>query len=576
MKTMGNEDVARIFDEVADLLEIEDASPFRVRAYRTAAGTLRGLGREAREMLARDEKLTDLPGIGKDLAGKIEEIIRRGHLRILDDLHAEIPASLELLLRIPGLGPKRVKALYTHLGIEDLDALRRAAQAGEIRRLPGFGEKTEQRILQSVMAQREKKTRIQRDAAAPQARALVKFMRDLPNVREAVVAGSYRRGRISVGDLDLLVAADESSRVLERFAAYPAILQQTAQGPTRASALLDDGMQVDLRVVAPESFGAALHYFTGSKAHNIQVRRLGQQHGLKINEYGVFQGAERIAGTTEESVFASVGLPFIPPELREDHGEIEAGLEGRLPVLIERSDLRGDLHSHTLYSDGNADLHAMALAAQKQGLEYLAITDHSHRLSPAHGPDESKLRAQMDAVDRLNGELKGITLLKGIEVDILADGRLDLPDNVLAKLDLVVASVHTDVQLSRRRQTERLLRALDHRYLSILGHPGGRFYPEREGYAVDLDRVIRRAQERHCFVELNSQPKRLDLSDIYCRVAREAGVLVSIASDSHHPKDFDHLELGITQGRRGWLRREDVLNTRSLLDVKKLLRSTFL
>jgi DNA polymerase (family 10) len=576
MERVGNSEIARMFEEIADLLEIEDAGTFRVRAYRTAAGTLRGLGEEVRDMRRHGEPLTGLPGIGRDLAGKIEEALETGSMRALDELHAQIPIGLEQLLRLPGLGPKRVRALYFQLGIEDPDGLRAAAEEGRVHQLPGFGEKTERRLLEALTTRREKKPQLARALAVAHAEALVAHLRSAPGVARAVIAGSYRRGKDTIGDLDLLAVAADPDGALNRFFSYPHIAQPGARGPTRAAAVLDDGLQVDLRVVPPSSFGAALHYFTGSKAHNIQVRRLGQQQGLKINEYGVFRGERRVAGETEESVFAAVQLPFIPPELREGQGEIAAAREGRLPLLVEHGDLLGDLHCHTNASDGRADLKAMALAAKARGLHYLAITDHSQSLTLVHGLGEQRLRAQMEAIDALNQELDGITLLKGSEVDILEDGSLDLPDPVLRDLDLVVASVHTRVRLSRRQQTERVLRAMDNRYFSIMAHPGGRLRPEREGYAIDLDRVLRRAQERGCFMELNSAPKRLDLTDHFCRRARELGVLVAISTDSHRPEDFDNLHFGVTQARRGWLEKGDVLNTRPLRELRRLLRGTFL
>ncbi|MGE0079892.1 MAG: DNA polymerase/3'-5' exonuclease PolX [Thiohalomonadaceae bacterium] len=572
MLRLSNEDVARLFDEIADLLEIQDASPFRVRAYRNAAATLRGLGREVRDMAVAGEPLTTLPGVGKDLAGKIAEALETGSIGALEELHREVPPSLEALLRIPGLGPKRVRALYQQLGILDLDDLRAAAEAGKIQTLRGFGAKTEQRLREHLAAHREKKRRIPRHEARPHAEALERHLSAVPGVAQVVVAGSYRRGRDTVGDLDLLVTADTPAAVMERFSSYPAVAQVTALGPTRAAVVLRGGLQVDLRLVPPQSFGAALHYFTGSKAHNVRVRRLGQLRGLKVNEYGVFRGAERVAGDTELSVFAAVGLPFIEPELREDQGEIEAALEGRLPHLIRRADLRGDLHAHTTASDGRASLRAMAEAARAAGLEYLAITDHGAERGRGAWPmDARRLMEQGEEIDRLNEELKGITLLKGVEVDIREDGTLALPDAVLARLDVVVASVHTATALSRRRQTDRLLRAMDHP-VHILGHPGGRFRPEREGYAVDMETVMRRAAETGCCLEVNSQPRRLDLNETYCRLAREHGVLVSIDSDGHGPENFAHLDGGVLHARRGWLEPRHVLNTRSLGELRRLLR----
>ncbi len=569
-----NEDIATIFDEMADLLEIGNANPFRVRAYRNAARSVRSLGRELAEMVAEGEDLTQLPGIGKDLAAKIVEKVQTGKVRALEKLHRELPASLEDLLRIPGLGPKRVRLLFDELGIETLEQLAEAAQAGRLRALPGFGAKTEQRILDAIAAHRTQERRFLYSVARQYAEPLTAWLREIAGVEQVVIAGSYRRGRETVGDLDILVTAAPGSPVMARFSGYDEVAEVIASGSTRASVILRSGLQVDLRVVPSRSLGAALHYFTGSKAHNIQIRRLGQQRGLKINEYGVFKGERAIAGDSEASVFAAVGLPYIPPELRENRGEIAAAREGRLPRLIGRTDLRGDLHCHTRASDGHADIETMALAAREAGLEYLAITDHSQHLSVAHGLDEKRLRQQIEAIDRLNERLCGITLLKGIEVDILEDGSLDLPDSVLAQLDLVVGAVHDHFGLSEKKQTARILRAMEHKYFTLLAHPGGRLLLKREPYAVDMARVVEAARERGCFLELNAQPLRLDLKDSHCRLARERGVLLGINSDSHSPDGFGNLVYGINQARRGWLEKDDVLNTLPLSKLRKRLRET--
>jgi DNA polymerase (family X) len=389
-----------------------------------------------------------------------------------------------------------------------------------------------------------------------------------------VVAGSYRRGRETIGDLDILVTARQSQPVMQRLVEYDEVTEVVSKGSTRATVILHNGLQVDVRVVAQESFGAALYYFTGSKAHNIQVRRLGQQRGLKINEYGVFRKTQRIAGKTEKSVFKSVGLPFIPPELREGRGEIDAARAGELPKLIERKDLQGDLHSHTHATDGSASIETMAEAARQRGLKYLAITDHSRHLTVAHGLDVRQLHKQIDAIDRLNEKLKDITLLKGIEVDILEDGKLDLPASILSKLDLVIGAVHSQFHLSRSKQTTRILRAMDTKYFTLLAHPTGRLLEERPPYEVDISRIIDAARQRGCYLELNSQPQRLDLTDTYCKLAKEQGVLISINSDSHGPDDFDLLDGGIQQARRGWLEKRDVLNTCSLSRLQKMLQAT--
>lgn len=569
-----NADIAAIFEEIADLLEIEGANVFRVRAYRNAARILQELGRDVRAMLHKGEDLTELPGIGDDLAGKIREIAETGRCAALDKLHKKLPPAITELLKIPGLGPKRVKALYHELDIHTVEQLQRAVRDHRIRSLAGFGEKTESRIAESLAAQAGGAGRFKLATAAQYAEPLAAWLRAVPGVHQAVVAGSYRRARETVGDIDILVTAGPDSPVMERFTAYDEVAEVLSHGPTRGSVVLGCKLQVDLRVVEPDSYGAALHYFTGSKAHNIAVRRLGQERGLKINEYGVFEGKERIAGETEESVFRAVGLPFIPPELREDRGEIEAARAGRLPKLVELGDLRGDLHVHTRATDGHNTLREMAEAARQRGFEYLAITEHSRRLTVAHGLDPLRLAQQIDEIDRLNGELRGITLLKGIEVDILEDGRLDLPDELLGRLDLVVGAVHSRFELSRARQTERILKAMDHPHFTLLAHPSGRLIERREPYDVDMPRIIRKAKERGCYLELNAHPERLDLLDTYCQAAKAEGVLVSINSDAHSVLDFDHLRFGVGQARRGWLEKGDVLNTRSLDALKPLLKRT--
>ncbi len=569
-----NADITAIFEEIADRLEIEAANPFRIRAYRNAARILGDLPQDARQLVERGEDLTSLPGIGSDLAAKINEIVGTGHCSLLDRLRSELPPAITELLKIPGLGPKRVKALYHDLDVQTVEQLQRAAHDGRIRALPGFGEKTEQNISQALEAHASQARRFKLATAAQYAEALHAFLQGIPGVQQVSVAGSFRRMRETVGDLDILVTAAADSPVMQRFTAYDEVAEVYSAGETRASILLKCGLQVDLRVVAQESYGAALHYFTGSKAHNIAIRRIAQQLGLKINEYGVFRGKRRIAGDSEESVYRAVGLPYIPPELREDRGEIEAARGGRLPQLVEQSDLRGDLHAHTKATDGHDSLRDMALAAKALGLEYLAITEHSRRLAVAKGLDPVRLARQCDEIDRLNAELEGITLLKGIEVDILEDGDLDLPDGVLERLDLVVGAVHSRFELSRAKQTERILRAMDHPHFTLLAHPSGRLIEQREPYDVDMLRIIRHAKQRGCFLELNAHPERLDLLDSHCQSAKEEGVLVSINSDAHSTFDFANLRYGVGQARRGWLEKADVLNTRPLAALRKLLKRT--
>lgn len=565
-----NADIARMFEEIADLLEIGDANPFRVRAYRNAARVVGELQLDIAATIGRGQELPKLPGIGEDLAGKLHEIAKTGHCAMLDRLRRKMPPAIVELLRIPGLGPKRVKALYRELDVQTLEQLYRAARDGRIREVHGFGEKTEVNILQSVEARLSKARRFKLAVAAQYADALAEYLRRSRGVGDVVVAGSLRRMRETVGDIDILATAEASSDIMSRFVAYGEVKEILSHGETRASVLLESGIQVDLRVVPRESYGAALHYFTGSKAHNIAIRRLAQARSLKLNEYGIFRAEKRLSGETEESVFAAVGLPYIPPELREDRGEIEAARAGHLPRLVERSDLKGDLHSHTRWTDGHHSVEEMALAAKAQGLAYLAITDHSRRLTVARGLDPERLRKQMDEIDRT--AVPGVTLLKGVEVDILEDGALDLPDAVLKDLDLVIAAVHAKFDLSRERQTARILKALDHPLVTMLAHPLGRLIDAREPYDVDMLRIIRKAAARGSFLELNAHPERLDLFDTHCRMAKDEGVLVSVNSDAHSIQQFDNLKYGVGQARRGWLEKRDVLNTRTLPELRTLLQ----
>ncbi len=569
-----NEQVAQVFDEIADLLDIRGENAFRIRAYRNAARELRGLSREVAAMVDAGVDLTALPGIGQALAAKIDEICHTGTCQALKRLERELPPDLTELLRLPGLGPKRVHALHYDLDIHTPAQLYQAAKEGRLRELHGFGPKTESRIIAALESDLGTEHRLGLATAARYAGPLVQWLEGGDGVDRVIPAGSYRRCRETVGDLDILVTARDPRAVMDRFAGYDEVAEVRARGDTRATVVLTCGLQVDLRVVESACLGAALHYFTGAKAHSIAIRTLARARGLKINEYGVFKGANRVAGETEESVFAAVGLPFIPPELREDRGEIEAARNGLLPDLVRREDLRGDLHCHTKASDGHADILQMALAARAAGLTYLAITDHSKRLAMVHGLDSRRLLQQMDEIDHINADLKDFRVLKGIEVDILEDGGLDLPDAVLGRLDLVIGAVHSRFDLAQAKQTRRILRAMDHPHFSILAHPTGRLIGEREPYELDMTRVIRHARDRGCYLELNANPQRLDLTDIHCQEAREEGVLVAIDSDAHGTQDLDNLGHGIAQARRGWLEARDVLNTRPLDALLPLLLKT--
>lgn len=567
-----NSDVKDIFNKVADLLDIEGANAFRVRAYRNAARTVSSLPRNVSEMIGEGKDLTRLAGIGEDLAGKIKEIVETGTLSQLEEIEKKTPSELNKLMTLDGLGPKRIKALNRELGIENLDELRAAAEEGKISNLEGFGKKTEQKILEGLQQKDGRENRIKLVDAEQRAEPLVSYLKKSKGIKNIVVAGSFRRRKETVGDLDILVTAKKDADVMERFVNYEDVQKVVSKGKTRSTVILRSGLQVDLRLVPQVSYGAALHYFTGSKAHNIAVRKLGVGKGYKINEYGVFKGDERIAGKSEEEVYERVGLPYIEPELREDRGEVAAAQKGKLPKLVRVKDLRGDLHSHTKATDGHYSIEDMAQAAKERGYKYLAITEHSKKVTVAGGLDAKGLRKHLKKIDKLNETLEGIILLKGIEVDILKDGSLDLPDDVLEALDLTVCSVHYHRNLSKQKQTDRIIRAMDNPHFNILAHPTGRLINERDAYEIDLGRIMKAASERGCCLELNAHPDRLDLSDQYCKMAKEMNVKVAISTDAHSVGDLGFIRFGVDQARRGWLEAEDVLNTRSLSQLRKLLK----
>jgi DNA polymerase (family 10) len=572
-----NNDVADIFDEVADFLEIKGENPFRVRAYRNAARTVAGLSRSVVDLAAEGKGLDGLPGIGRDLADKIRTIVKTKKLPLLEDLKKELPEGLSTLMKVRGLGPKKIAALHKELKVASLEDLKKAAAAGKIRELPGFSVKTEQALLEELGRTKVTEHGPLRFKLAVAEQIVTPLFADLKKakgVEEIAIAGSFRRRAETVGDVDILVAAEKSGAVMDRFVHFDDVAKVLAEGATKASVVLRGGLQVDLRVVPCASWGAALHYFTGSKAHNIAVRVMGVKRKLKINEYGVFRGKKMIAGRTEDEVYKQVGLPYIEPELREDRGEIQAAAKRRLPHLVRLEDIKGDLHAHTKATDGRYSAAEMAEAAKKRGYEYLAITDHSKHVTIARGMDAARLAKAIKEIDRLNAKLKGFTLLKSVELDILADGTLDLPDKVLADLDLVVCSVHYNFNLPKDKQTERVIRALDNRRVNIFCHPSGRLINERPAYEIDLEKVMRAAVERGCFLEVNGHPDRLDLDDVHCQTAKEMGLKLALSTDAHSTDDLDLMRFGVGQARRGWLEPADVINTRPLPELRKLLKRT--
>lgn len=571
-KTRRNDEIAAALDEIADLLEIQGANPFRIRAYRNAAQTLRGMSQEVSDFIASRKKLEDLPGIGGDLAGKISELALAGKTPLLEQLRREMPRGLTELLHLPALGPKRVKRLHDELKVDSLADLQRAIKSGRLGKLGGFGPKMTERLGAAIRERRTQNQRFPLGVARKLAIPLQQWMARAPGALKATVAGSYRRGRETVGDLDIVVVAAKATDVVRHFSAYPEVTEVPVKGPSRASAILRGGLQVDVRVVPPESYGAALVYFTGSKSHSIALRRRGIERGLKVNEYGVFRGSRRIAGETEQSVYEALGLPFIEPEMREARGELAAAEARRLPSLVGLRDIRGDLHVHTAASDGHNTVREMALAAKALGYGYVAITDHSVRMRIAHGLDRKRLAAQAAEIDRVNRSGIGIAVLKGIEVDILKDGSLDLPDDVLRTLDLVVAAVHGNFELSREEQTRRILAAMDNPHVTVLAHPTGRLLSGRSPYDVDMAELMRKARAAGVALELNADPDRLDLNDVHCRMAADMGVRVAIGSDAHTVDGLGHMAIGITQARRGWLSARDVLNATPYNALMRILR----
>ena len=580
---MENIEIAAVLDELGDLLEIQGSNPFRIRAYRNAVRTVRGLTRSLESMVEAGEDLTELPAVGKDMSAHIVELIETGELTRLEELAEEIPRSLVDLVKLDGVGPKKAKKLWESLDVKTVDELEEALNAGKVQALEGFGATSVQKILRAIEDFRRYSGRFLLSQVDDLIGPLLAHLGEAEGVQRIEVAGSYRRRKETIGDVDLLVQADlPASDVMERFTTFGSVERVESAGETRGAVVLRSGLEVDLRIIPPRSFGAALHYFTGSQEHNVAVRQLALRQGMRVNEWGVFrlpegvdaeevgkEDGERVAGDTEESVFESIGLPWIPPVIRENRGEVEAARDGTLPELVALEDLRGDLHMHSTWSDGKATIEEMAQACAGRGYEYLAISDHSPALAMVQGLTPEKAPEQWAEIDWVQEGLDGITIFKSLEVDILRDGSLDMTDEVLEALDVVIVSVHSLMDMDRAAMTDRVIRAMQHPSVDIVGHPTGRLLGRREPFELDVEAVLQAASELDVAVEINANPNRLDLNEVHARRAKELGVKVVISTDAHSVQRLDHISYGVDQARRAWLGKEDVLNTMTAVRLRE-------
>lgn len=565
---MKNSEISKIFNDIADMLEIKGENPFRIRAYRRAAMNIEGLSKDVSEI--SKEELLKIPGIGQDLAGKIDEYLKTGKIQAYEELKKEIPEELSMLLSVPNLGPKTAKLLFDRLNIKTIDELEQYAREHKLSGLPGIKDKTEENILKGIEMLKRGKERQPLGKVLPIANDIVEKLKKLAPIKKISIAGSIRRWKDTIKDIDILVTSNDPSKVMNVFVHIPDVKDILMKGPTKSSVILKEGIQVDLRVVEEESFGAALAYFTGSKAHNIRLREMASKMGLKINEYGIFREKDdkKIGGEKEEDIYRILGLPYIPPELREDTGEIESAIEGRLPKLLELSDIRGDLHVHTKWSDGSHDFNELIEYAKQKGYEYIAITDHSKGLGVAGGLSIERLLEEKKLIDEINKKLKGFKLISGAEVDIRSNGELDFPDDVLKQVDIVVASIHSGFRQSKEQLTKRLISAMKNPYVSIIAHPTGRLIGERDPYEIEIEEVFKVAKETNTALEINAYPLRLDLNDTYVKKAKQMGIPIVISTDTHIKNQFEYMSYGVSIARRGWLEKEDVLNT---LSYKRLL-----
>ena len=565
---MENRNIAALFYETADLMEIRGDDPFRIRSYRRAAEAVEGLPYRIADVAADTKKLLEVPGIGKSMAANIQQLLKEGNFSMHEDLLKRYRPSMLELLKIQGLGPKTIALIWDAFQICEIDGVEKLAREGKIRELPRMGEKHEQKILKGIEEYRRISGRFLLDAAERTAEKIKEFLAEMPGIEQITAAGSLRRGRDTVGDLDILITgpccADERlDPLLDRIVTFPGITEVLARGGNKVSFKLRAGMQVDVRTLKPESYGAALQYFTGSKTHNVSIRQRALKMGYTLSEYALTRvdDGTRVAGDTEEEVYRALKLDYIPPELRENQGEIEAAEQHRLPKLIELDDIRGDVHMHTVETDGRCTIEEMIDAARQRGYEYMAITDHSKNLAFANGLDDKRATDHVRKIREAGAQAQGIKVLAGIEVDILADGELDLSASVLDEMDLVIASVHSAFDQDPARMTGRLLRAVTSGHISILGHPTGRILLRREGYDFDLAAVLKAAAKHHVAMELNAYPDRLDLCDRHLKMAKEHGVKIVINTDSHHTSHMEKMRFGVVQARRAWLTAEDVVNT---------------
>lgn len=569
---MKNQQIAGIFNEIAELLELKGENVFRIRAYRRAAQNIDGLSKDVSTLT--DEELAAIPGIGKDLIGKIHEYLEKGVVAKHEELKKEIPGGVLELLRVPGLGPKKAKQFYDALKIKSVDELEEAIKKGKLTGLPGIQKKTEENILKGIELIKRGSERRPLGRVLPLAEDIIRRMKDAAPVNKIEVAGSIRRMKETVKDIDILTTSKKPEAVMGAFVKLPHVGRVLMQGPTKSSIITEDGVQVDLRVVEENSFGAALQYFTGSKQHNIRLREMAVRAGLKLNEYGAFKepGDKKVGGKTEEEMYKALELPWIPPELREDAGEIEAALAGKLPGLITLEDIKGDLHVHTKESDGSHDLDTVVQAARKKNYEYIAITDHTKGLGVARGLDEKRLAEEVKLIDEANKKHQGFKILKGTEIDIRSDGRLDLADEALAGLDIVVASIHSGFKQTEEQITKRILAAIRNPYVSVIAHPTGRLLGERDAYAVDMEAALREAAKYGVAMEVNAYPLRLDLNDMHIKIAKHYGVPLVISTDMHVTTQYDFMSYGVSVARRGWAEKKDVLNALPFEQLMKKLK----